>query len=290
MLGAFCPLAQSPFCFATHKTQVLRYTAMDLSAVAKPPRQSDVIVFSHANSFPAGTYRKHFAIWQDAGFEIKAIDKFGHDPRYPVTNNWTHLERELVDFLDEEIDRPAYLVGHSMGGYLSLMAACSRPDKIKGVILLDSPVVSGWKATGVRLAKALGIFDRFTHARSSINRQQAFGQFHRRCMRAAGQDHLLQRAGLPADGRGDARLGVAVQVGPPAADAVEDAPAVEPHQPCALAALHRKQRQRMRVLAHLRAGMPEHGQVACPPVICGGYHGCIVNAFHPAIIAAGAAA
>ncbi len=162
---------------------------MDLSAVAKPPRQSDVIVFSHANSFPAGTYRKHFAIWQDAGFEIKAIDKFGHDPRYPVTNNWTHLERELVDFLDEEIDRPAYLVGHSMGGYLSLMAACSRPDKIKGVILLDSPVVSGWKATGVRLAKALGIFDRFTHARSSINRQQLW----------ADTQHVLQHfAAKPA--------------------------------------------------------------------------------------------
>ncbi len=120
--------------------------------------------------------------------------------------------------------------------------------------------------------------------------QQAFGQFHRRCVRAAGQDHLFQRAGLPADGRGDAGLGVAVQVGPPAADAVEDAPSVEPHQPRALAALHRKQRQGMRMLAHLRAGMPEHGQVACPPVIRGGYHGSIVNAFHSAIIAAGTAA
>lgn len=145
---------------------------MDTSKSASTRRQPELIVFSHANSFPAGTYRKHFAIWEEAGFEVKAIEKFGHDPRYPVTNNWTHLERQLVDFVDVEVDRPAYFVGHSMGGYLSLMAASRHPEKAKGVILLDSPVVAGWKAAGVRLAKAMGIFDRFTHARASATRQQ----------------------------------------------------------------------------------------------------------------------
>lgn len=162
---------------------------MDLSATSTPRRQRELIVFSHANSFPAGTYRKHFAIWEEAGYEVRAVEKFGHDPRYPVTNNWTHLERQLVDYLDHEVDRPAYLVGHSMGGYLSLMAASSRPDKCKGVILLDSPVVSGWKALGVRAAKALGIFDRFTHARASATRQQLW----------ADTQHVLQHfAAKPA--------------------------------------------------------------------------------------------
>ena len=122
------------------------------------------------------------------------------------------------------------------------------------------------------------------------DRQQALGQFDGGRVRAAGQDHLLQGARLPGDGLGDARLGMAVQVGPPAADAVEDAPAVEAHQPGAFAARHGEQRQRVRVLAHLRAGVPEHRQVACPPVIRGGYHGVIVKSFHPAIIAAGATA
>lgn len=151
--------------------------------------QRELIVFSHANSFPAGTYRKHFALWEEAGFEVRAIEKFGHDPRYPVTNNWTHLEHQLVDFLDTEVNRPAYLVGHSMGGYLSLMAASSRPQKVKGVILLDSPVVSGWKATGVRLAKAIGIFDRFTYARAAATRQELW----------ADTQHVLQHfASKPA--------------------------------------------------------------------------------------------
>ena len=53
------------------------------------------------------------------------------------------------------------------------------------------------------------------------DREQAFGQFHRGRMRTTGEDHLLQRARLARDGVGDARLGVAEQVGPPAADRIE---------------------------------------------------------------------
>ena len=39
------------------------------------------LVFSHANGFPAGTYRQLFKIWRDAGWRVLAVDKFGHDPR-----------------------------------------------------------------------------------------------------------------------------------------------------------------------------------------------------------------
>ena len=44
------------------------------------------IVFSHANGFPAGTYRLLFDAWREAGFAVHAIDKVGHDPRFPVTS------------------------------------------------------------------------------------------------------------------------------------------------------------------------------------------------------------
>ena len=44
------------------------------------------LVFSHANGYPAGTYRQLFKIWRDAGWRVLAVDKFGHDPRYPVTS------------------------------------------------------------------------------------------------------------------------------------------------------------------------------------------------------------
>jgi len=42
-----------------------------------------LIVFSHANSFPASTYRLLFKDLKARWFTVKAIEKYGHDPRYP---------------------------------------------------------------------------------------------------------------------------------------------------------------------------------------------------------------
>jgi pimeloyl-ACP methyl ester carboxylesterase len=130
------------------------------------------IVFSHANGFPAGTYRQLFEAWRAAGFTVRAVEKFGHDERFPVTGNWPHLRAQLIDFIDREVGGPAWLVGHSLGGYLSLLAASRRPDLARGLILLDSPVLSGWKARAVQVAKATGIGERFSPGHVSKRRRQ----------------------------------------------------------------------------------------------------------------------
>jgi len=114
------------------------------------------IVFSHANSFGAGTYRVLFQALQRRGFCTAAIDQFGHDPRYPVSSNWPYLVQQLIDFTTEQvhsIGTPVFLVGHSLGGYLSLMAAAQAPELACGVLLLDAPVVGGWRATALGVAK-----------------------------------------------------------------------------------------------------------------------------------------
>lgn len=115
------------------------------------------IVFSHANGFPAGTYRKLFQHWRDAGCTVHAVEKYGHDPRFPVTNNWPHLRNELLELVEREATEPVYLVGHSLGGYLSLLAALKRPELVRGVVMLDSPVLYGIKAQGVYFFKATGL-------------------------------------------------------------------------------------------------------------------------------------
>jgi pimeloyl-ACP methyl ester carboxylesterase len=118
---------------------------------------SGAIVFSHANGFPSGTYRTLFEAWREAGFSVHAIEKYGHDPRFPVTSNWPHLRDQLIQFIEHEVGGPACLVGHSMGGYLSLLAAARRPDLACGVVLLDSPLIAGWRARVLQLAKATGV-------------------------------------------------------------------------------------------------------------------------------------
>ena len=57
-----------------------------------------LIVFSHGNSFPAATYNVLYKNLRSRGFVVKPVDKFGHDPDYPVTNNWPHLVAQLAAF------------------------------------------------------------------------------------------------------------------------------------------------------------------------------------------------
>jgi pimeloyl-ACP methyl ester carboxylesterase len=115
------------------------------------------LVFSHANSFGAGTYGVLFKALKARGFSVKAIEKFGHDARYPVSNNWTFLVQQLMEFTQAEVDKkgaPVFLVGHSLGGFLSLMAAARAPDLVRGVLLLDAPILGGWRATTLGVMKS----------------------------------------------------------------------------------------------------------------------------------------
>jgi pimeloyl-ACP methyl ester carboxylesterase len=131
------------------------------------------LVFSHANGFPAGTYRRLFECWQAAGWRVLALERFGHDPAYPVTSNWPHLRDQLIAMVDSQVQRggSVFLVGHSLGGYLSLLAACRRRDLAQGVVLIDSPVVAGWRAHGVQVAKATGLIKRVSPGRVSSRRR-----------------------------------------------------------------------------------------------------------------------
>jgi len=127
------------------------------SAVSTP---KPLIIFSHGNSFPASTYGVIFRQLEARGFAVKAIEKFGHDPAYPVTSNWPHLVQQLADFSTQQVKKSGqgvFLVGHSLGGFLSLMCAARHPElggkAVRGVVLLDSPLIGGWRATGLSLAK-----------------------------------------------------------------------------------------------------------------------------------------
>lgn len=135
-----------------------------------------LIVFSHGNSFPASTYSVMLDELRRRGFRVEAIEKFGHDPRYPVTNNWPHLVDQLSDFLQAfKHHDQLYLVGHSLGGFLSLMAAAQNPKLVKGVVLMDSPLVAGWRANVLRMSKHLSVAERFTPAAVSRKRRESWG-------------------------------------------------------------------------------------------------------------------
>jgi pimeloyl-ACP methyl ester carboxylesterase len=130
-----------------------------------------IIHFVHANSYPAGTYRVFFDHLRKH-YQVEALDMHAHNPAYPVRNGWAELVQELLDELRARYTEPLILVGHSMGGMLSLMAAKAMPQAVRCVVLLDAPVVAGWRAALLGVAKRIGVDKRFSPARASENRRK----------------------------------------------------------------------------------------------------------------------
>ena len=160
------------------------------------------IVFSHANSFPLGTYRVLLQHLRARGFDVCGVERFGHDPRYPVSSNWPHLVQQLADYAAEQQQRtgePAFLVGHSLGGFLSVMAAARHPQLARGVLLIDSPLVGGWRASAVGVAKSAQLIGALTPGRVSRARrdtwasgQEALEHFRRKKVFARWDPQVLQ--------------------------------------------------------------------------------------------------
>ena len=129
-----------------------------------PAAPKPLIIFSHGNSFPASTYGVMVRSLEARGYQVRSVEKFGHDPAYPVSSNWPHLVQQLADFTAaqvQETGQSAFLVGHSLGGLLSILCAARNPlpggKPVRGVLLLDSPVIGGWRAAGLKLAKRSGL-------------------------------------------------------------------------------------------------------------------------------------
>jgi len=100
-----------------------------------------VLHFAHATGFNAETYRTLLSPLAD-DFRIFASDARGHGsttlPSKPgMARGWKIFRDDLIAILDRVAPQGAILAGHSMGGAVSLMAAATRPDKVKALVLVE---------------------------------------------------------------------------------------------------------------------------------------------------------
>ena len=77
-----------------------------------------------------------------AGYQVVAMDLFGHGdsvkPKDPRLYSAGALYGTFEDLLDSlPIAPPYYLVGHSIGGYISLRYARSNPKKVRAMVLIN---------------------------------------------------------------------------------------------------------------------------------------------------------
>ncbi len=131
-------------------------------------RKSDAttyVHFAHANGFPFGSYRTVLEALP-ASICVFGKEKFGHERDFPVTSNWVYIVDELLEFIEQRNSENAkmILVGHSFGAVISFLAACSAPEKVAGLIMLDPPLVTGWRRYLIKLLKKTPWIDRVTPA------------------------------------------------------------------------------------------------------------------------------
>ena len=75
---------------------------------------SQPVFFAHANGFPSATYGKLFrALGSD--YAVDFLEQHGHDPRFPVSDNWEKKNRELIYHLQQG-NQPVWGVGLSFFG------------------------------------------------------------------------------------------------------------------------------------------------------------------------------
>ncbi|MDF1646988.1 MAG: alpha/beta hydrolase [Legionellaceae bacterium] len=119
--------------------------------------------FAHGNGFPSPCYRQ-MLMPLEAKFDCCYIDKIGHTEAFPVEDNWCALVDELLESIRTQSHEPVVAVGHSLGGVLSVLGALKAPQLFRAVVLLDSPLLSRFRARALQLSKKLGLIDKVTPA------------------------------------------------------------------------------------------------------------------------------
>ena len=90
-----------------------------------------------------GTKAQALAAWAEkTGRAYTRFDWFGHGASSGAFTDGTmsHWRSDLPCVLDQLCDGPQILVGSSFGGWLSLMAALDRPEKIHALVLIAPAV------------------------------------------------------------------------------------------------------------------------------------------------------
>lgn len=110
------------------------------------------LVLVHGFGAGSGHWRHNAGALAAAGWRVFALDLIGfgassqpaHHPRRPLDNRF--WARQLQGFLEQVVQGPAVLVGHSLGGLVVLSCAVFFPGWVRGVVaapLPDPALVSG---------------------------------------------------------------------------------------------------------------------------------------------------
>lgn len=117
--------------------QTLHEVSAPDNAAARP-----VVVFAHANGYPPEAYRTLFEPLLPH-CRLMTVEHRPFWQRGPAltTQHWQVYADDLIETLRREASEPVFLVGHSMGAVIGMLAALQQPGLFSGIVALDPVLI-----------------------------------------------------------------------------------------------------------------------------------------------------
>jgi pimeloyl-ACP methyl ester carboxylesterase len=128
------------------------------------------IAFFHANGYPTGVYRQFLDHLRQTR-EVIAPEIITTPLATPGPKRWGITVDTVLKWLDDQPIETLDLVGHSMGGYLAVILAQLRPGRVRQVVLIDAPIVVGWRSALLSTVQRSGPAERFGPAPIAARRK-----------------------------------------------------------------------------------------------------------------------
>jgi len=134
------------------------------------PNNGIPLVLIPAQGLSLESYQRVF-VPLSKDFQVFAADVRGHGKSSWTTGeyNFPNMGRDFKSLLENVIQRPAIISGNSSGGLIALWLAANVSDKVRGVILEDTPVFS---AEWPRLRDDCWVYRAFKHSAETIGSPQ----------------------------------------------------------------------------------------------------------------------
>jgi len=120
--------------------------------------QGEPVVFVHGSASDMRTWHRQFVAIGATHRAIVYSRRYAR-PNQPIPEGaddpmLPHVD-DLVSFLRQVDAVPAHLVGHSWGGFVSLLAAIRHPEAVRSLVLMEPPVLSLFVSTPPRPSELL---------------------------------------------------------------------------------------------------------------------------------------
>jgi len=138
---------------------VLRAEVNGASLAYREHGEGEAVVFVHGSASDMRTWDHQFC---ELGARHRAIvySRRYARPNDPIPEGaddpmLAHVD-DLLSFMKRVDATPAHLVGHSWGGFVSLLAAIRHPEAVRSLVLMEPPVLSLFVSTPPRPSELLG--------------------------------------------------------------------------------------------------------------------------------------